>query len=103
MSSCGTIRDTTPLLPWRPAILSPGWILRLTAMNTLAIFITPGGNSSPRCSFSTLSRKRLSSDFFDSSYCLRIASISDIVWSDSSAKLHHCERGCSSSSALFST
>src|SRR5271157_1838767 len=61
-------------------------------MKTFAIFITPGGNSSPRCSFSTLSRKRLSSDFFDSSYCLRIASISDIVWSDSSAKLHHCER-----------
>ena len=24
MSSIGTTRDTTPLLPWRPAILSPG-------------------------------------------------------------------------------
>ena len=27
--------------------------------------MTPGGSSSPRCSFSTLSRKRLSSDFFE--------------------------------------
>ena len=44
-------RETTPLLPWRPAILSPGWILRFTATKTLTIFITPGGNSSPRCSF----------------------------------------------------
>ena len=42
MSSCGTIFDTTPLLPWRPAILSPGWILRFTATKTLTIFITPG-------------------------------------------------------------
>ncbi len=65
MSSCGTMRETTPLLPWRPAILSPGWILRFTATKTLTIFITPGGNSSPRCSFSTLSRKRFSSPFFD--------------------------------------
>src|SRR5216683_1566208 len=43
MSSTGTIFDTTPLLPWRPAILSPGWILRFTATNTLTIFITPDG------------------------------------------------------------
>ena len=42
MSSCGTIFDTTPLLPWRPAILSPGWILRFTATKTLTIFITAG-------------------------------------------------------------
>src|SRR6266436_1354144 len=78
MSSTGTILETTPLLPWRPAILSPGWILRFTATKTLTIFITPGGNSSPRCSFSTLSRKRCSRPFFDSSYCFRIASISAI-------------------------
>src|SRR5256885_4222888 len=38
-----SIFDTTPLLPWRPAILSPGWILRFTATKTLTIFITPGG------------------------------------------------------------
>ncbi len=31
MSSTGTIVDTTPLLPWRPAILSPGWMRRFTA------------------------------------------------------------------------
>ena len=28
----------TPLLPWRPAILSPGCSLRFTATNTLTIF-----------------------------------------------------------------
>ena len=100
MSSAGTIFDTTPLLPWRPAILSPGWILRFTATKTLTIFITPGGNSSPRCSFSTLSRKRCSSSFFDSSYCLRIASISAISLSLGEANSHHCERGYSSSTDL---
>ena len=31
MSSTGTIIETTPLLPWRPAILSPGWMRRFTA------------------------------------------------------------------------
>src|SRR6266566_1064259 len=92
MSSIGTILDTTPLLPWRPAILSPGWILRFTATKTLTIFITPGGNSSPRCSFSTLSRKRCSKPFFDSSYCLRMASISAISLSFGEANSHHCER-----------
>ena len=32
MSSSGTILATTPLLPWRPAILSPTESLRLEAM-----------------------------------------------------------------------
>ena len=27
----GTIMEMTPLLPWRPAILSPGWRRRFTA------------------------------------------------------------------------
>ena len=27
----GTIVEMTPLFPWRPAILSPGWMRRLTA------------------------------------------------------------------------
>ncbi|CFW34796.1 Uncharacterised protein [Bordetella pertussis] len=31
MSSTGVMRETTPLLPWRPAILSPGCRRRLTA------------------------------------------------------------------------
>ena len=31
MSSSGTIREITPLLPWRPASLSPSAILRLVA------------------------------------------------------------------------
>ena len=51
MSSTGTIFDTTPLLPWRPAILSPGCRRRLTATYTLTIFCTPGGSSSPCVSF----------------------------------------------------
>src|SRR6266487_987321 len=58
-----------------------------------------GGSSSPRCSFSTLSRKRCSSPFFDSSYCLRMASISAISLSFGEANCHHCERGYSSSTA----
>ena len=32
------MRLMTPLLPWRPAILSPGCSLRFTATNTLTIF-----------------------------------------------------------------
>jgi hypothetical protein len=35
--------------------------LRFTATKTLTIFITPGGSSSPRCSFSTLLSKRFCS------------------------------------------
>ncbi len=31
MSSTGTIVEMTPLLPWRPAILSPGCTRRFTA------------------------------------------------------------------------
>ena len=31
MSSTGTIFEITPLLPWRPAILSPGCRRRFTA------------------------------------------------------------------------
>ena len=34
MSSSGTIRATMPLLPWRPAILSPTEIFRFSAMYT---------------------------------------------------------------------
>ena len=99
MSSTGTIFDTTPLLPWRPAILSPGWILRFTATKTLTIFITPGGSSSPRCSFSTLSMKRFSSRLRLSSYWLRSASISAISLSLETANCHHWLRGCSSSTS----
>ena len=58
MSSIGAMREITPLLPCRPAILSPGCSLRFMATNTLTILITPGGSSSPRCSFSTLFSKR---------------------------------------------
>ena len=99
MSSTGTMRDTTPLLPCRPAILSPGWILRFTAMKTLTIFITPGGSSSPRCSFSTLSRNRCSRRFFCSSYWPRMPSRSDIILSSDTAICHHCDRGASESAS----
>ena len=58
MSSIGAMREITPLLPCRPAILSPGCSLRFTATNTLTILSTPGGSSSPRCSFSTLFSNR---------------------------------------------
>ena len=37
----------TPLLPWRPAILSPTDSLRFIAMKTLTILMTPGASSSP--------------------------------------------------------
>ena len=47
MSSSGRTRLTTPLLPWRPAILSPTASLRLMATYTLTILMTPGGSSSP--------------------------------------------------------
>ena len=46
MSSSGTIRATMPLLPWRPAILSPTLILRFSPRYTLTSWITPGGSSS---------------------------------------------------------
>ena len=50
MSSSGRIRAITPLLPWRPAILSPTDSLRFMATKTLTSLMTPGGSSSPRLS-----------------------------------------------------
>ena len=47
MSSWGRILATTPLLPWRPAILSPTEILRLAATLTRMSRLTPGSSSSP--------------------------------------------------------
>ena len=99
MSSTGTIIDTTPLLPCRPAILSPGWILRFTATKTLTIFMTPGGSSSPRCSLSTLSTKRRSRLFLASSYCLPMASTSAMAASSASPISHHWLRGSSPSTS----
>src|SRR3970282_310949 len=46
MSSSGTMRSTMPLLPWRPAILSPTEIFRFSARYTFTSWITPGGSSS---------------------------------------------------------
>ncbi len=47
----------TPLLPWRPAILSPTDSLRFIATYTFTSLITPGGSSSPRRIFSFFSSK----------------------------------------------
>ena len=47
MSSSGTIFEMTPLLPWRPASLSPSAILRLVATYTRTSSLTPGDRSSP--------------------------------------------------------
>ena len=47
MSSTGRIRAITPLLPWRPAILSPSEIFRFWAMLTRTSLLTPAGSSAP--------------------------------------------------------
>src|SRR6266576_3804128 len=47
MSSSGTIFAITPLLPWRPASLSPSAILRFLATYTRTSSFTPGERSSP--------------------------------------------------------
>ncbi len=99
MSSTGTTRDTTPLLPWRPAILSPGCSLRFTATNTLTIFITPGGSSSPRCSFSTLLSKRACSRDTAASNSRFSVSISAITASSCTPIWRQAPRGCSASTS----
>ena len=45
MSSTGRILEMTPLLPWRPANLSPSVILRFWATYTRTSWLTPGGSS----------------------------------------------------------
>ena len=45
----------TPLLPWRPAILSPTESARFMATYVLTSLMTPGGSSSPRRIFSFFS------------------------------------------------
>ena len=47
MSSTGRILAMTPLLPWRPAILSPTAIFRFCATLTRTSRFTPGSSSSP--------------------------------------------------------
>ena len=54
MSSSGRMRATTPLLPWRPAILSPTAIFRVWAIHTRTASLTPGGKSSRLVRFNTL-------------------------------------------------
>ncbi|CAB4557718.1 unannotated protein [freshwater metagenome] len=59
MSSTGRILEITPLLPWRPANLSPTEILRFCATNTFTNWFTPGGNSSPLSRENTLTSMTL--------------------------------------------
>ena len=47
MSSIGRILEITPLLPCRPASLSPSLILRFCATYTRTSWFTPGGSSWP--------------------------------------------------------
>ena len=77
ISSSGRMRDTTPLLPCRPAILSPTEILRVCATHTRMASFTSGGRLSslsrlncltpmtlPRCPCGTRSEvSRTSLDF----------------------------------------
>ena len=54
ISSTGKIRATTPLLPWRPAILSPTLILRSCATKIWICISTPAFNSWPFSRLKTL-------------------------------------------------
>ena len=54
MSSIGRMRAMTPLLPWRPAILSPWAILRFWATYTRTSSLTPAGSSWPLSRLKTL-------------------------------------------------
>ncbi len=54
MSSTGRILEMTPLLPCRPASLSPSVILRFWATYTRTSWLTPGGSSSPSSRSKTL-------------------------------------------------
>ena len=53
MSSSGRIVEMTPLLPWRPASLSPSEIFRFCATYTRTSWFTPGGSSSPSSRLNT--------------------------------------------------
>ena len=53
MSSSGRIVEMTPLLPWRPASLSPSEIFRFWATYTRTSWFTPGGSSSPSSRLNT--------------------------------------------------
>ena len=59
MSSRGRILAITPLLPWRPAILSPSVIFLVCAIQVRTNFITPAGRSSPASFVSTLTSMTL--------------------------------------------
>src|SRR5579875_728210 len=61
MSSTGRIFEMTPLLPWRPASLSPSVILRFWATYTRTSWLTPGGSSSPSSRENTRTRMTLPS------------------------------------------
>ena len=93
MSSSGMIVDTTPLLPWRPAILSPGCTRRFTARYTFTILSTPGARSSPAVILARFSSKRFSNSLRCS--FRRSAARSTAALPSSSCRRisSHCSRG----------
>ena len=91
MSSTGRMRDTTPLLPWRPAILSPACRRRLMAIKTFTIFCTPGCNSSPWVSFFFLISYNSSAS---SRFCCRLNLISSNCLAKSSSDKRISNQSC---------
>ena len=100
MSSSGTMRATMPLLPWRPAILSPTEIFRFSAMYTFTSWMTPGGSSSgwrilsiwSSAFSSTLARSRAAM-----SMIWRIRSLAALVGHPERLEVHVAEVACPAS------
>jgi hypothetical protein len=67
----------------------------------LTIFITPGGSSSPRCSFSTLSSKRASSDRLDRLVVLLLQRFDFAIALSSSTPICHHWPGLNSAQSFF--
>ena len=82
--------DTTPLLPWRPAILSPACRRRLMAINTFTIFVRP------------VAARRLGQFFFlisynssaSSRFCCRLNLISSNCLAKSSSAKRMSNQSC---------
>ncbi len=96
MSSTGTIVEITPLLPCRPAILSPGCTRRFTARYTLTIFSTPGARSSPAVIFERFSSSLRSNSLRCARMRSAVSSSAVLDSSSSSRTSSQCSRGRSS-------
>ncbi len=93
MSSTGTMVEMTPLLPWRPAILSPGCTRRFTARYTLTILSTPGARSSPAVILAFLSSRRFSNALRCSFRRSEACSRAEFASSSSRRISNHSSRG----------